>query len=275
MGHELTNLFILAGSLFLLFIGYLAYQLASTEKGTRNLLLFFVVCILIFIFSIHFLMYRFENASEAQPKIIEKYEIVRGKTEQLIQGKGFGLLTVYNMSLSENNQFGFYYYNQDGDIERMSINFDDIKIKEVEEDTARLEVYAPLIQQRIRLKMRLPLHTGSLIQVSSDIKSGNGIESEYINRIMKEGDQVDCFLNYIDEMIEMDEKAGKYLKYKLVDELTDEEIALKLGVSRRALYGIKPNAYFRIAIWSHQVAYIKENTYEFIFNYAGLYERLM
>lgn len=42
MGHELTNLFILAGSLFLLFIGYLAYQLASTEKGTRNLLLFFV-----------------------------------------------------------------------------------------------------------------------------------------------------------------------------------------------------------------------------------------
>ena len=107
----------------------------------RNLLLFFVVCILIFIFSIHFLMYRFENASEAQPKIIEKYEIVRGKTEQLIQGKGFGLLTVYNMSLSENNQFGFYYYNQDGDIERMSINFDDIKIKEVEEDTARLEVY--------------------------------------------------------------------------------------------------------------------------------------
>lgn len=35
MGHELTNLFILAGSLFLLFIGYLAYQLASTEKGTK------------------------------------------------------------------------------------------------------------------------------------------------------------------------------------------------------------------------------------------------
>lgn len=47
-----------------------------------------------------------------------------------------------------------------------------------------------------------------------------------------------------------------------------------LGISRRALYGIKPNAYFRIAIWSHQVAYIKESTYEFIFNYAGLYERL-
>lgn len=98
MGHELTNLFILAGSLFLLFIGYLAYQLASTEKGTRNLLLFFVVCILIFIFSIHFLMYRFENASEAQPKIIEKYEIVRGKTEQLIQGKGFGKFEVTERS---------------------------------------------------------------------------------------------------------------------------------------------------------------------------------
>lgn len=137
-----------------------------------------------------------------------------------------------------------------------------IDVEKTQENGKKVcEVYAPLIQQRIRLKMRLPLHTGSLIQVSSDIKSGNGIESEYINRIMKEGDQVDCFLNYIDEMIEM-------------DELTDEEIALKLGVSRRALYGIKPNAYFRIAIWSHQVAYIKENTYEFIFNYAGLYERL-
>lgn len=91
---------------------------------------------------------------------------------------------------------------------------------------------------------------------------------------MKEGDQVDCFLNYIDEMIEMDEKAGKYLKYKLVDELTDEEIALKLGVTRRTLYSIKPNAYFRVAIWSHQVAYIKESTFEFLFNYAGLYEQL-
>lgn len=100
-----------------------------------------------------------------------------------------------------------------------------IDVEKTQENGKKVcEVYAPLIQQRIRLKMRLPLHTGSLIQVSSDIKSGNGIESEYINRIMKEGDQVDCFLNYIDEMIEMDEKAGKYLKYKLVDELTDEEI---------------------------------------------------
>lgn len=141
MGHELTNLFILAVALFLIFIGYLALQLASTEKGTRISLLCFIACSLIFLFSIHFLLYSFENASEAQPKIVEKYEIVRGKTEQLIQGKGFGLLTVYNMSISENNQFGFYYYNQDGEIERMSLNFDDIKIKEVEEDTARLEVY--------------------------------------------------------------------------------------------------------------------------------------
>lgn len=135
MGHELTNLFILAGTLFLLFIGCLALQLASTEKGRRISLLYFAVCILVFLFSLHFLLYSFENSSEAQPKIVEKYEIVRGKTEQLIQGKGFGLLTVYNMSISKNNQFGFYYYNQDGDIERMSLDFDDIKIKEVEEDT--------------------------------------------------------------------------------------------------------------------------------------------
>lgn len=86
-----------------------------------------------------------------------------------------------------------------------------IDVEKTQENGKKVcEAYAPLIQQRIRLKMRLPLHTGSLIQVSSDIKSGNGIESEYINRIMKEGDQVDCFLNYIDEMIEMDEKAEKY-----------------------------------------------------------------
>ena len=42
MGHELTNLFILAGTLFLLFIGCLALQLASTEKGRRISLLYFV-----------------------------------------------------------------------------------------------------------------------------------------------------------------------------------------------------------------------------------------
>lgn len=50
MGHELTNLFILAGTLFLLFIGCLALQLASTEKGRRISLLYFAVCILVFLF---------------------------------------------------------------------------------------------------------------------------------------------------------------------------------------------------------------------------------
>lgn len=49
MGHELTNLFILAGTLFLLFIGYLALQLASTEKGRRISLLYFAVCILVWL----------------------------------------------------------------------------------------------------------------------------------------------------------------------------------------------------------------------------------
>ena len=53
-----------------------------------------------------------------------------------------------------------------------------IDVEKTQENGKKVcEVYAPLIQQRIRLKMRLPLHTGSLIQVSSDIKSGNGIES--------------------------------------------------------------------------------------------------
>lgn len=50
MGHELTNLFILAGSLFLLFIGYLAYQLASTEKGTQKFA--FIFCCMYFDFYI-------------------------------------------------------------------------------------------------------------------------------------------------------------------------------------------------------------------------------
>ena len=46
-----------------------------------------------------------------------------------------------------------------------------IDVEKTQENGKKVcEVYAPLIQQRIRLKMRLPLHTGSLIQVSSDIK---------------------------------------------------------------------------------------------------------
>lgn len=201
---------------------------------------------------------------------------MKGVVKSFSRLKGYGFIQSEEL---EHEVFVHYTNIDDMDgFKTLSINDKvefNIDVEKTQENGKKVcEAYAPLIQQRIRLKMRLPLHTGSLIQVSSDIKSGNGIESEYINRIMKEGDQVDCFLNYIDEMIEMDEKAGKYLKYKLVDELTDEEITLKLGVSRRALYGIKPNAYFRIAIWSHQVAYIKENTYEFIFNYAGLYERL-
>ena len=51
MGHELTNLFILAGTLFLLFIGCLALQLASTEKGRRNIT-FYIFAVMYFSFPI-------------------------------------------------------------------------------------------------------------------------------------------------------------------------------------------------------------------------------
>lgn len=50
MGHELTNLFILAGTLFLLFIGCLALQLASTEKRKTNIT--FIFCCMYFSFPI-------------------------------------------------------------------------------------------------------------------------------------------------------------------------------------------------------------------------------
>ena len=44
-----------------------------------------------------------------------------------------------------------------------------IDVEKTQENGKKVcEAYEPLIQQRIRLKMRLPLHTGSLIQVSSD-----------------------------------------------------------------------------------------------------------
>lgn len=41
-----------------------------------------------------------------------------------------------------------------------------IDVEKTQENGKKVcEAYAPLIQQRIRLKMRLPLHTGSLIKL--------------------------------------------------------------------------------------------------------------
>ena len=52
-----------------------------------------------------------------------------------------------------------------------------IDVEKTQENGKKVcEAYAPLIQQRIRLKMRLPLHTGSLIHGTTSRKRTHKID---------------------------------------------------------------------------------------------------
>ena len=63
-------------------------------------------------------------------------------------------------------------------------------------------------------------------------------------------------MKLIDDVIKIDLHAGKFLKYRYLDENSIQEIAERLGISRRTVYTIMPRAYYYVAEWSHNVVFI-------------------
>ncbi|WP_289461257.1 HTH domain-containing protein, partial [Lactobacillus intestinalis] len=102
----------------------------------------------------------------------------------------------------------------------------------------------------------------------------NGTETGYLNRLALEEDQVSRFMKLVDDVIEIDEHAGNFLKYKYLDENTIQEIADRLKVSRRTVYNIMPRAYFYVAEWSHNVVFVIQKTYSFQLKIQNLYDKL-
>lgn len=136
------------------------------------------------------------------------------------------------------------------------------------------EDYAPLLQKRLKLLNKSLIPCGSFIQVSNDSKSGNGTESGYLNRLALEEDQVARFMKLVDDVTEIDFHAGRFLKFKYMDEYTISEIAEFLGVSRRTVYNIMPRAYYYVAEWSHNVVFVIKKTYSFQLKIQNLYDKL-
>lgn len=84
-----------------------------------------------------------EVSSHKEDIVIESYELIKGNSETLIHGEarglGVGLISSYQMNINENNEFSCYIKNKDGEIERISLDFASLTIKEVDKDEARLE----------------------------------------------------------------------------------------------------------------------------------------
>lgn len=88
-----------------------------------------------------------EVSSHKEDVVTESYELIKGNSETLIHGEangsGFGnaiaLYSTYEMNINENNEFSCYIKNKDGEIERKSLDFASLTIKEVDKDEARLE----------------------------------------------------------------------------------------------------------------------------------------
>lgn len=146
--------------------------------------------------------------------------------------------------------------------------------KTVENGKEVCREYKPYLLQRRIAKMRDPVHSGSLIQVSNDLKTGNSTEHEIMQRLSWQGDQLYRFELMIDDLTKIDYNAGRFLYYKYLYDFPDDEIAKKLGISGRNLYRIKPYAYKFVAGWSHQIEYIQDKAYVFSFQYPGLYKML-
>lgn len=63
-------------------------------------------------------------------------------------------------------------------------------------------------------------------------------------------------------------------KYRYLDENSIQEIAERLGISRRTVYNIMPRAYYYVAEWSHNVVFIVKKTYSFHLKTENLYNKL-
>lgn len=134
--------------------------------------------------------------------------------------------------------------------------------------------YKRLIEERIHEKMRSPIQSGSLIQVSSDIHTGSGVERSALRHVMQESDQVQKFINKIYFIKEEDPMVGTFLEEWLIRDEKDINIAKKMNISKRHLYRIKQNACWKVAAWANQIAYIHKKSISVSFDYKGLYDKI-
>lgn len=134
--------------------------------------------------------------------------------------------------------------------------------------------YAPALQQRLQDKLSTPMHSSSMINVSSDAVYSKR-DSMLLHRCIWEDDQIGRFEKRISDIEVRDMIAGGYLRYKYIYDLPDTDIAKRLNISRSTLIRHKPKAYYLMAAWAHMVVFkswkVKLN---FVFADQNLYNQL-
>ena len=122
--------------------------------------------------------------------------------------------------------------------------------------------YRPLVEKRVR-QLLIPMNSTSILKFPVGSTKKNFFEESLIKRCNWKDDNLTNFIFNILNLEKCDSLAGKYLKEKYIYERKDQEIAKRLKITERTLTNCKRRAYYKIAIWSNKIEYIKYESNHF------------
>ena len=150
--------------------------------------------------------------------------------------------------------------------------FDDIIISKIDLDKISqngkdiCDLYQPLVEKRLKQAKNTPFNSASFVMFSGNQKCGNSSELKLLDRLSWIDDQTGKYIRTVLKLQKKDKTIAEFLKWKCFYGLSDREISDKIQKDERTIRRYKARAYFYLAVYSNQVEFIYEKTYNFQFD---------